>query len=102
MVSKVLHVGGGWLVVAVELYGLVGVLTHGLEQPRDVYGLFGGVNGGICFGLVCGLSEQGLAVRSPVEGGVVVVEVVVGGTAVVVVVVAVVGGEVGVCVSECC
>ena len=30
-VSEVLHVGGGRLVVAVELYGLVGVLTHRFE-----------------------------------------------------------------------
>ena len=50
-----------------------------------MYGLFGGVNGGICFGFVCRLSEQGLSVRSPLEGGVVVVEVVAGGTAVFVV-----------------
>ena len=75
------------------------MFAHGLEQPRDVYGFFGGVNGGICFGLISGLSEQGLAVRSPVEGGVVVVEVVAGGAAVVVGVVTAVGGEVGVYVG---
>ena len=66
-----------------------------------MYGFFCGIDSGVRFSLVARLCEEWLSMGGPVDWGVVVVEVVAGGASVVVGVVTVVGGEIGVCVSEC-